>query len=177
MSANSQFQCLEGREGSFALAPRVVIRAPWISFKYTSGFLPLLFRTNQFQETIHLLEIFGCIQHTNWVGVYLAHSILWQQITVGHIAIFVFRSFLWPHATEGRKRVMGLTDHLQLCTRHCATCWEGKSTKVFFLREFTIYWGRHLQKQTNSPFSHSQPPTEAAKKLEETAQKFIQVFL
>lgn len=163
MSANSHFQCLEGREGSFTLAPRVVTRAPWLFFKYTSGFLPLLFRTNQFQETIHLLEIFGCIQHTNRVGVYLAHSILWQQITVGTLLYLSLDLSCDLMQLMGEKSVMGLTDQLQLCSRHCATCWEGKSTKVFFLREFTTYRGRHPKKQANSPFSHSQPLTEAEK--------------
>lgn len=176
MSANSQFQCLEGREGSFALAPRVVTRAPWISFKYTSGFLPLLFRTNQFQETIHLLEIFGFIQHTSWVGVYLAHSILRQQITVGHIAIFVFRSFMWPHAIEGRKRVMGLTDHLQLCTRHCYMLGRQKH-KCPFPKGI-----HHLLRETPSKtnklpiLSFSATNWGSKKKLEETAQKFVWVF-
>lgn len=94
VSANSQIQCLKGREGCFALASRAVTRAPWISYKHASGVLPLLSRTNQFQETIPPLEIFGCIQNTNWAGVCIAHSILWQKISVGHSAVFVFKSFL-----------------------------------------------------------------------------------
>lgn len=92
--ANSKIQRLEEREGSFALAPRAVTRAPWISYKYTSGFLPLLSRTNQVQEAIHPLEIFGCMQSTNWAGVDVARSVFWQRSRVGHITAFVFRSLL-----------------------------------------------------------------------------------
>lgn len=176
MSANSQFQCLEGREGSFALAPRVVTRAPWISFKYTSGFLPLLFRTNQFQETIHLLEIFGCIQHTNRVGVYSAHSILWQQITVGHIAIFVFRSFLWPHAIEGRKKGYGVD--WSPATAYQTLCYMlgRQKHKCLFPKGIHRLLRETPSKTNKLPFLSFSATNWGRKNLEETAKKFVRVF-
>lgn len=54
--ANSKSQCLAGKEGFFALAPRAVTRAPWISYKYTSGFLPLLSKTISSRRSSIVLE-------------------------------------------------------------------------------------------------------------------------
>lgn len=88
--------------GSFALAPRAVTRAPWISCKYTSGFLPLC-RTNQFLENIHLSEsLASCKTPTQWDSTRLFVVCRWKN-SMGLNCFVCLSVFLGGSGSHKRK--------------------------------------------------------------------------